>query len=75
MAALEDYYGRVSARLGTLPGVTSVGAIQFLPMTPGGWWTSYRPEGLALAEGENQPNTAMRTRSSRWTARRSWLRA
>jgi putative ABC transport system permease protein len=57
---LEDYYALVSARLEALPGVSSVGAIQFLPMTPGGWWTSYRPEGRSLLEGENAPNTAVR---------------
>ncbi len=46
---LETYYGRITSELARLPGVTDVGAIQFLPMTPGGWWSTYRtaaPEGV-----------------------------
>ncbi|MDA1104963.1 MAG: ABC transporter permease, partial [Gemmatimonadetes bacterium] len=53
-------YTRVSQELGRIPGAMAVGGIQFLPMTPGGWWSQYRPEGLALGDGDNEPSTAMR---------------
>ncbi|MEM7414714.1 MAG: ABC transporter permease [Gemmatimonadota bacterium] len=58
--ALRDYYGRISAEVERLPSVSAVGGIQFLPMTPGGWWSRYRPEGLVVPDGENEPRTAMR---------------
>ncbi len=58
--ALAAYYDRLGERLRGLRGVTSVGGIQFLPMTPGGWWASYLPEGRALGDHESRPNTAVR---------------
>lgn len=58
--AMLEYYARIQAELERLPTVTAVGAIQFLPMTPGGWWSRYRPEGLVVRDGENEPRTAMR---------------
>ncbi len=57
---LTEYYRRLVEELSSLPQVSSVGGIQFLPMTPGGWWSSYRPEGVVLGEGENRPRTAVR---------------
>lgn len=57
---LTDYYARLSERLEALPGVEAVGGIQFLPMTPGGWWSRYVPEGWSAGEEENHPSTAVR---------------
>ncbi len=57
---LSAYYLQLSERLAALPGVRAVGGIQFLPMTPGGWWASYRPEGTVPADEESRPSTAMR---------------
>jgi putative ABC transport system permease protein len=57
---LEAYYVQLTQALARLPGVRSVGAIQFLPMTPGGWWTGYLPEGRNVGDGENEYYTAMR---------------
>lgn len=57
---LDAYYARLTLELERLPGVRSVGAIQFLPMTPGGSWTTYRPEGLVIGAEETPPTTAMR---------------
>lgn len=59
-AALHAYYDRVFEELERLPGVQSVGGIQFLPMTPGGWWGSYRPEGGATGPDGDGLSTAMR---------------
>ena len=39
-ADLAAYYDRLTIELERMPHVTMVGGIQFLPMTPGGWWTS-----------------------------------
>lgn len=44
---LDGYYDQLALELERLPNVTSVGAIQFLPMTPGGWWDIYAPETAA----------------------------
>ena len=41
------FHQEVLDRVGRVPGVRSVGAIQFLPMRPGGWWSRYRVEGVA----------------------------
>lgn len=57
---LVQYYDRVTAELAALPGVESVGGIQFLPMTSGGWWSVYRPEGEAYAEDQALPRVAIR---------------
>lgn len=57
---LTAYYDRLTEELARSRGVTSVGAIQFLPMTPGGWWDSYRPEGRVFGDDENTPSVAMR---------------
>jgi len=57
---LIQYYERVTAELAAIPGVESVGSIQFLPMTSGGWWSSYRPDGQAFAEGQARPRMAVR---------------
>jgi len=59
-ADLEAYYAQLTDELTALPGVSSVGAIQFLPMTPGGWWGGYLPEGRVIPEDENRPMTAFR---------------
>jgi predicted permease len=57
---LIQYYERVTARLAALPGVESVGGIQFLPMTSGGWWSVYRPEGEPYADDQALPRVAIR---------------
>lgn len=38
---LEAYYQEVYETVAAVPGIESVGGIQFLPMTPGGWWISW----------------------------------
>jgi predicted permease len=58
--ALEDYYRRVMEALEGVPGVQSVAAIQFLPMTSGGWWSSYRAEGTLYGADEARPRMAVR---------------
>lgn len=65
---LAAYYERLTESLARIPGVTSVGGIQFLPMTSGGWWTYYLPEGRVLGQDENAPNTAMRVVHGRYFA-------
>jgi len=57
---LEGYYREVTAELSRLPGVREVGAIQFLPMTPGGWWSTYRTEASAADGAGEDLYTAMR---------------
>lgn len=57
---LEGYYGQITAELSRLPGVTAVGAIQFLPMTPGGWWSTYRIESSVGDDPGEDRYTAMR---------------
>lgn len=57
---LIEYYRRATEEIASLPGVTAVAGIQFLPMTPGGWWTRYQPEGRVIGSEENAPTTAMR---------------
>lgn len=59
-ADIVAYYDELTSTLAALPGVVSVGGIQFLPMTPGGWWAGYVPEGRALGDHESRPNTAVR---------------
>ena len=59
-AELDAYYAALTTQLERLPGVRSVGAIQFLPMTSGGWWSSYQPEGTVYQDGEGRPSTGMR---------------
>lgn len=59
-AALTTYYDEVFRSLERLPGVRTVGGIQFLPMTPGGWWGSYRPEGRPVDTDGEDLTTARR---------------
>ncbi|HEX9886478.1 MAG TPA: ABC transporter permease [Longimicrobiales bacterium] len=59
-APLEQYYAQLTERLQRLPGVTSVGAIQFLPMTSGGWWASYQTEETQASKDAIERRTAMR---------------
>jgi putative ABC transport system permease protein len=54
------YYGDVFARLGGLPGVTAVGAIQHLPLTGSGWGVDVEIEGRPLAAGATPPRVAWR---------------
>ena len=57
---ITAYFDELSDALRAIPGVESVSGIQFLPMTPGGWWMGYIPEGRVLADHESRPNTAVR---------------
>jgi len=57
---LEDvdaFHEQALEALRAVPGVVSAGAIQFLPMRPGGWWSVYRVLGEAEPE---EPRLAMR---------------
>ncbi len=53
------FYDEVRRAAESSPEIESAGAILFLPMTPGGAWSSYHPPGAATAEG-NLPTTAFR---------------
>ncbi|HSR49703.1 MAG TPA: ABC transporter permease [Acidobacteriota bacterium] len=52
-ASLDEYHRRVRRAAEGVPGVVSVGQIQFLPMHPGGWRTSYRAAGRPLEPGQD----------------------
>jgi len=57
---MDAYYDLLTEQLARLPGVESVGGIQFLPMTPGGWWDEYVVEGSTPGAGEDLPSMAIR---------------
>ncbi len=49
------FYREVFDRIEALPGVISVGAIQHLPLSGGGWGSSVESDGQAPAAGEALP--------------------
>lgn len=53
------YYELVMEQIETVPGVERVGAIPFLPMTPGGAWARYRTDATRAATGD-LPGTSQR---------------
>lgn len=57
--SLTAFYDDVRRRVLAAPGVEAAGGIMFLPMTPGGAWNAYRPEG-AVRTGDGPENTALR---------------
>lgn len=54
-ADVRAYHATITATLRDIPGVRAVGGIMFLPMHPGGWYTSYmvndRADG-SVGEGD-----------------------
>lgn len=54
------YYDRVLTAVRALPEVRSAGAIQFLPMTPGGWWSRFETPERPTGEGESPPRASVR---------------
>lgn len=53
--ARAQYIRRVEDRAGALPGVTGVGGITFLPLTPTSISTAYTVDGESLSEGVPPP--------------------
>ncbi|MDP2584360.1 MAG: ABC transporter permease [Candidatus Palauibacterales bacterium] len=53
-------YSELRARLGALPGVESVGAIQLLPLTDGNWAFPYLAEGHPPPQGAPLPSANFR---------------
>ena len=53
-------YDRLRARLGGLPGVSAVGAIQLLPLSDGNWQFPYLAEGHDPPRGEPLPDANFR---------------
>jgi putative ABC transport system permease protein len=54
------YYGSVFDRLGGLPHVRAIGAIQHLPLTGSGWSTDVEIEGRPVAPGATPPRVGWR---------------
>lgn len=52
-------YDEIRREAASSPEIESAGGILFLPMTPGGAWSSFHPEA-EVAIGENLPTTAFR---------------
>jgi predicted permease len=53
-------YDRLRERLGVMPGVSAVGAIQLLPLTGGNWSFPYLAEGQDPPQGAPLPDTNFR---------------
>ena len=63
---IVQYNQRVLAEVGALGQVSSVGAIQFLPMTPGGWNDRYEIPERPLADQAIRPGLSMRVVSGEY---------
>ena len=57
---LEDYYARVMDEVERLPRVISVGAIQFLPMSSGAWWSTVGVPERPRSAQDQGPQIAVR---------------
>lgn len=57
---IRSYFQEVEARLAALPGVTSVGGIQLLPVTYGNWSFPMHIDGNPVAEGTPPPSVNIR---------------
>ena len=57
---VEEYFRQVDEAVLALPGVSSIGRIQFLPMMPGGWWSGFRRADRPLTPGESPPSASAR---------------
>ncbi|MDA8016615.1 MAG: ADOP family duplicated permease [Thermoanaerobaculia bacterium] len=58
---IVEYYRLVTDRVAAVPDVEQVGAIPFLPMTPGGAWAMYRTDDTrAIPADGDLPGTSMR---------------
>ncbi len=66
--SVYEYYRQASRAINRIPQVREVGQIQFLPMTSGGWWASYRRAGHTLPAGQDPPSTSLRVVSPRYFA-------
>lgn len=55
-----EYQRRILEAVAAASGVTSVGSIQFLPMTPGGWNSRYGLPERPLASDALRPGVSMR---------------
>jgi predicted permease len=59
--ALRGYFDALQHRLAELPGVTSVGAIQHLPLTGFNWRGAIDVEHRPIAAGQTKPNATWRS--------------
>jgi putative ABC transport system permease protein len=58
--ALDRLYATIQDAAVQSPAISRAGSTMFLPMTPGGAWTAFRPVNDAVTPADELPSTSMR---------------